>query len=990
MAIGSINFGGLSSGLDTSQIIEDLMQVEAQPLTRLQSQKQDLSTKKDTYSSIQTNLLSIKTSVMELKSSTAFGEFSASSSDEEALTVTASSLASEGTYSIRTLSLAQAETLSGASYEQADNRLGFDGEIIVNGQALQIKETDTLTDIRNKINTLDAGVNASVLKVTDGDYRLILTSENEGRNGFQIANVGETDILAELGITDGTSQIRETDNGSVLSSQFDSSSATFGSMSGLSSAVTGSVSIAGQSIEVDLGTATLESLRDDINALGIAGVSAAIEVVEADDSTTYRLAISGTTDFTDDNHILESLGILEGGTSGTQAVFSTSDLSSGSGGLPVSETTAIASLGAAVSSGATETITIGGMTSDSSEVSSYLTIDETTTVGDVMVAVEEAFGGDVTVSLEDGRITVSSRDAGATDLDFTIRANNENGGSLDFGAVETIAVGRDRQLAEGRDAVMVVNNIKISRSSNQVNDVITGLNIDLRSADPDSTINITVERDREAVVEKIDAFVTSYNELVDFVNDNASFNEDTEEAGPLLGDLTVNTLMNRLRTSLQTQLTNASLEFRQIVQIGIETTTEGKLTLDKSALNDAMEEDMDAVISLFAATRTSDNNYVEFAYHSDKSVSGTYDVEITKAAEKATVTSSQQSASPSGSGSLSVTDNYGNEMSVAYDTGMSTEDVARIINIEAEKEYAETQRSTTGLVTADQSSVTRNTSIADLQGVTVSDGDTITISGSSVSGRDYSKTILISEGEVVTVGSILDDIESITDSRMKATIDAQGRIQIQDSDTGSNDFTISIESTVDGLEFGTFDILQEGRDKVNAYASVTDDGRLEVSHTLYGSDFSLTLAGGDGLGLDDGTYNGSNIAGTINGYEATGKGQILTASSSDDNARGIVIRSEITAEELSSFGTLTSRITLESGVADLLYSDIQNMTDPVNGFVQTKIDSFETSIASMDDRIDDMNARLDQKREALVRKYTQMEMAMARLQSVQNSLSALG
>ena len=915
--------------------------------------------------------------------------FSASSSDEEALAVTATSQASEGNYSIRTISLAQAETLSGASYEQADNRLGLSGEIIINGQALLIKETDTLTDIRNKINTLDAGVNASVLKVTDGDFRLILTAGNEGEQGFHIASTGESDILTQLGITDGSSQIRETDNGNVLSASFESSSATFGSMTGLSSSVTGTITIAGQTLGIDLGSTTLESLRDDINALGITGVSAAIEGVEADDSTLYRLAISGTTGFTDDNHILESLGILEGGTSGTQAVFGTADLSSSSGGVPVTADTTLASLGAAVGSGLTETITIGGTAGNGSDVSSYLVVDETTTIGDVMTAVEEAFNGDVTVSLESGRIMFTARDAGATDIDFTIRANSENGGSLDFGAVETIAVGRDRQLSEGQDAVIVVNNIKISRSSNQVNDVITGLNINLKSADPDSTIAITVERDREAIVEKIDDFVTSYNELVDFINENASFDEDTQDAGPLLGDLTVNTLMSRLRTSLQTQLTDVSLEFRQLVQIGIETTTEGKLKLDKSALNDAMEEDMDAVVSLFAATRTSDSNYVEFAYHSDKTLSGTYDVEITQAAETATLTSSELLASPSGSGTLSVTDNYGNEMSVAYDTGMSMTDVARLINIEAEQEYTEVQRSSAALTTADLLPVTRNTSIADLQGVTVSDGDIITISGTSVSGRDYNKTILISSGEVVTVGTILDTIESVTDNRMKATIDAEGRVQVQDTKSGSNDFTISIGGTVTGLDFGTFDVIQEGRDKVNAYAGIADDGRLEISHTLYGSGFSLAFSGGSGLGLTDGTVYGSDIAGTINGYEATGKGQILTASTSDDNARGIVIRSDITAGELSSLGTLTSRITLESGVADLLYSEIQGMTDPVNGFVQTKIDSFDSSIQSMDARIDNMNDRLDQKREALVRKYTQMEMAMARLQSIQNSLSAL-
>ncbi|MFC1509984.1 flagellar cap protein FliD N-terminal domain-containing protein, partial [Candidatus Omnitrophota bacterium] len=324
--LGSINFGGLYSGLDTQKIIEDLLNVDSLPVKRLENQKEDLTTKRDTFTSMNSNLLELKNSVAELKSSTSFGAFSASSSDEEALTLSASSSANAGTYNVKVLSLAQAETLSSSSYSQTDSRLNLKGEILVNGSSFSIKNTDTLADIRNGINALDKGVNASLLKVTDNDNRLIISSETQGEEGLIIANVGSTDILGSLGITDGTQEIRELSDGNVLSSEFNSATATIGSLVGISSNVSGNVAIRGESFRINLSQDTLSTIRDEINSLDVSGVSASIESVEDGDITSYRLAITGTENFTDDNYIFETLGILEGGKSGTEAEFETGTL----------------------------------------------------------------------------------------------------------------------------------------------------------------------------------------------------------------------------------------------------------------------------------------------------------------------------------------------------------------------------------------------------------------------------------------------------------------------------------------------------------------------------------------------------------------------------------------------------------------------------------------------------------------------------------------
>jgi len=995
-SVGSINFGGLVSGLDTNKIIEDLMKVESRPLERLEGQKTDLNEKLDTFTSMKSSLTDLKTKVSELKSSTSFGVFSASSSDEEALTLNASTSANEGTYKVKILSLAQAETLSSNSYDDSTDKLNISGEIIVNGKSLTIKSSNSLADIRNGINGLDANVSASILKVSDGDNRLIISSDTQGEEGFFIANAGSADALGELGFTDGTKNVRKISDGKILSTEVESSIATIGSMFDLSSDVSGTVSIRGETFEINLSKDTLSSIRDKINDLGITGVSAAIKSVTEDDTTSYRLEITGTEDFTDDNNIFETLGILEGGTSGVRAVFETNTLFTGDTNK-ANELTTLINLGAQVTDSSSETLTISGTDTNGSSVSRTLEISTTTILSDVLSEIEDAFSNTVTATVTDGKISVQSKETGKTPLQFGIKANNENGGSLDFGTVRTTIEGRERLVVGGEDASILVNNIEVTRESNNVNDVLTGLNLNLKKADPDTEIILTVARNTDEVKTKIEDFVKTYNDFIDFIDENSQYDDETNEAGPLLGDQTTRSVLSRIRDALRTTVFDGDFKYNQLVQVGIETTIEGKLKIDTSKLDDAMNEDMESVISLFAASRQASDNDISFIYHSDNSKSGSYDVTITRAAEQAEVFSELGAGGPDESGTLSITDSLGNTLNVDYSSSMTLEDIANTVVTEAQKTYGLVLKSDTQLFESTNSQendpITQNTKINKIAGTNVVDGDTITINGTDRSGSEYQRIITVDDVDEPTIQDVLDSIEEISDNEVNATIDPEGRLQIEDTLKGSSKFSFSIETTISGLDFGEFIVEQEGRNSISVEASITGDNRLKINHTAYGSDNTLTIAGGEGLGITDGEYAGVDVAGTINGSVGVGKGQALTASTDDDNSRGIVIRTEITPEDLEREGPDQGTITLVSGIADILYSELNQLTDSVDGFLQAKLDGLDISLVSIDNRINSAEERLSQRRELLVRKFTALERSMASLEAMQqrltSSLSAL-
>ena len=177
--------------------------------------------------------------------------------------------------------------------------------------------TDSLEAIRDKINNADIeGVSASVVTSSQGGitrYQLQI----EGTDQF--ADV--TGTFEALGVLNGEGAIADGVAGGGESDVFTSTTTAVGALLGLSSAPSGTITIAGQSIALDLSADSLADIQDKINNAGIAGVSASISsTTDEEGSTAFRLQIAGTTNFVDAGNALESLGILEGSNSNFSSV----------------------------------------------------------------------------------------------------------------------------------------------------------------------------------------------------------------------------------------------------------------------------------------------------------------------------------------------------------------------------------------------------------------------------------------------------------------------------------------------------------------------------------------------------------------------------------------------------------------------------------------------------------------------------------------------
>ena len=182
----SITFGGLATGLDTGAIVDQLMELERAPITRLQSDKAWFQSREEAYATFDAKLNSFLSKIENLGSSDELRQKSASASSDDFLAVTASADALPGaSYQVEVMSLAQVQKNVTEGYvDKAAQNFGT-GELtftVGDNEAVTISIDETnnsLEGIMAAINTADAGVNASIINDGgDSPYRLVLTGED--------------------------------------------------------------------------------------------------------------------------------------------------------------------------------------------------------------------------------------------------------------------------------------------------------------------------------------------------------------------------------------------------------------------------------------------------------------------------------------------------------------------------------------------------------------------------------------------------------------------------------------------------------------------------------------------------------------------------------------------------------------------------------------------------------------------------------------------
>jgi flagellar hook-associated protein 2 len=188
----SITAPGIGSGLDVQSIVSQLMEIERQPLQRLQFKQNQLEAQISAYGQLSSTLSTFQSAMDSLGSLDALKVFTTNTSNAEVVDLTATSGANLGTFGIEVVRLAEQHKMSSSEILDTDTFGGSVGDsltIQVGSDVADVITIDmstamTLQDIRTAINDQvdNPGVHATVINGDNNNQKLIFTSDESGED----------------------------------------------------------------------------------------------------------------------------------------------------------------------------------------------------------------------------------------------------------------------------------------------------------------------------------------------------------------------------------------------------------------------------------------------------------------------------------------------------------------------------------------------------------------------------------------------------------------------------------------------------------------------------------------------------------------------------------------------------------------------------------------------------------------------------------------
>ena len=261
------------------------------------------------------------------------------------------------------------------------------------------------------------------------------------------------------------------------------------------------------------------------------------------------------------------------------------------------------------------------------------------TLGDLIGAINDADLGVRASSLQvsNGQhqlvltATATGTEAAAA---YTIEAAN--------GWTDAVTVTQD-----AADAHLRVGGIDVFRSSNTIDDLIDGASITLTRT-TDQPVTVSAAQDVDGAVEAVEGYVEALNGVLSTISELTAFNPETKVAGPLQGQFAATQLAFSLRSAVSSPVQGLSGMASLASSVGITLTQDGSVELDEARLRQAFTDDFDGTAQLFARSGTATSESVTSVFGTSDTSPGTFDVEISRAADIARITGA--TAFPAGSG----------------------------------------------------------------------------------------------------------------------------------------------------------------------------------------------------------------------------------------------------------------------------------------------------------------------------------------------------
>jgi len=329
---------GLASGFDWKSIVDQLIEVSRAPQNRMRTEKTSNASKSSAINDIKGLLGTLKTSISSLATEESLYKKSATFKDTSTnWKATASKDTPAGEYKFNLISEASATKLSGSSNlvapldptktiaEISVGRTITSGFFTIKGQRVNVATTDTLQKVIDDIKSITgtADLVGDQIQIVSLGSPLSLGAPNDTSNFLQAMQLSGSGTKTENDPSITTDDVYSvTSSTSSLSAPRLTVALKDSGLAGLSSGVTGSLEINGESVSYNSDTDTISTILDKINA-SKAGVTAIYDISQRVFSLTNKTTGNVGISVIDNGPLGGALGLTTGTTTnGNDATFS--------------------------------------------------------------------------------------------------------------------------------------------------------------------------------------------------------------------------------------------------------------------------------------------------------------------------------------------------------------------------------------------------------------------------------------------------------------------------------------------------------------------------------------------------------------------------------------------------------------------------------------------------------------------------------------------
>ncbi|GAA9909879.1 flagellar filament capping protein FliD [Helicobacter pylori] len=211
--------------------------------------------------------------------------------------------------------------------------------------------------------------------------------------------------------------------------------------------------------------------------------------------------------------------------------------------------------------------------------------------------------GKLVINSKTGMLTIKGEDALGK---ASLKDLGLNAGMVQSYEASQNTLFMSKNLQKASDSAFTYNGVSITRPTNEVNDVISGVNITLeQTTEPNKPAIISVSRDNQAIIDSLTEFVKAYNELIPKLDEDTRYDADTKIAGIFNGVGDIRTIRSSLNNVFSYSVhTDNGVE--SLMKYGLSLDDKGVMSLDEAKLSSTLNSNPKATQDFFYGSDSKD------------------------------------------------------------------------------------------------------------------------------------------------------------------------------------------------------------------------------------------------------------------------------------------------------------------------------------------------------------------------------------------------